>query len=166
MTIAYLALGSNLGDRLQNLREAARRLAARMSIVRVSDVFETKPWGVTDQPKFLNCALEAETELELLALLEFVKRVEREMGRAESVRYGPRLIDIDILMYGERILKNDVLEIPHPRMRERRFVLAPLAQIAPELRVPTSGETVSALLRKLPDNGDVEFYADWDDIAD
>lgn len=159
MARVYLALGSNLGERMENLRAAVTRLAPPVTVTRVSPVYETEPWGVTEQPRFLNLVLEGETELEPLALLAVVKRVERELGRVETIRYGPRLIDLDILLYDDLIFEHDELQIPHPRMHERRFVLVPLAEIAPQARHPRLKKSARELLAQLPANDDVQFFA-------
>jgi 2-amino-4-hydroxy-6-hydroxymethyldihydropteridine diphosphokinase len=159
MARIYLALGSNLGDRLTNLQRAVSLLQRRVRVLKVSDVYETEPWGVTDQPRFLNCALEGETTLTPPELLEYIKSFEQEMGRTASERYGPRVIDVDILLYDELIYLDERLEIPHPRMSERRFVLVPLAQLAPDTLHPVKKETMAALLARLPDEGDVRLYA-------
>lgn len=161
MARAYLALGSNLGDRLANLREAVTRLEKNVHVEKISAVYETEPWGVVEQPRFFNLVLAGETELGPMALLEFVKSVEREMGRVETVRYGPRVIDVDVLLYDEVIVENDVLEIPHARMHERRFVLVPLAEIAPDMQHPRLKKSARELLAQLPNAGDVHFFAAW-----
>lgn len=155
MANVYVALGTNLGDRQANLQTALDRLGAVVTIRMVSPVYETEPWGVTDQPKFLNMAVVGETALEPDALLAALKRIEGDMGRTETVRYGPRVIDLDILFYDDRVVHNAQLEIPHPRLAERRFVLAPLADIAPDFKHPVLGLSVRELLGRLPDEGDV-----------
>ena len=144
----FLALGTNLGERMQNLAEAIQRLGSGIQVERVSPIYETKPWGVSDQPDFLNMALRGRTILPPLPLLRFVKQVERDMGRRTVVRFGPRLIDIDILLYDELTLRSPNLVIPHPRMAERAFVLAPLADLAPDLTHPALEGTIGDLLQK------------------
>lgn len=161
MAAVYLALGSNLGDRLQNLRDAAARLRAEVFQARVSRVYETEPWGVTAQPRFLNMVLAGETGLDPHALLNFAKGIERAMGRMPTLRYGPRIIDIDILLYDDLLIKTGRLEVPHPRLGERRFVLVPLAEIAPELRHPISGVSMRELLERLPDEKDVRVFDEF-----
>lgn len=135
--IAYLGLGSNLGDREANLNAAVRRLAAPggVEVTRCSWVYETAPWGYGDQPPFLNCVLEVRTTLPPPDLLGLVKEVETELGRESTFQWGPRLIDIDILLYGDQTvsLASPDLEIPHPRLHQRAFVLAPLAELAGDL---------------------------------
>ena len=162
MARVYLALGSNLGKRLENLRDAVTRLRIRVRVEKISAVYETEPWGIVEQPRFLNLVLAGETALEPLALLEFVKKIERAMGRAETVRNGPRVIDIDILLYDIVRFKNEVLEIPHPRMHERRFVLVPLAEIAPDAHHPQLRKSARELLALLPEGDDVKWFARWE----
>ena len=137
MTRAYVALGSNLGDREASIRRAAELIGAlRLSLIR-----ETEPWGYADQPLFLNAVAELETELPPHALLDRLLAVERELGRTrEGPRYGPRVIDLDLVLYGDEELDEPGLTVPHPRLHERRFVLEPLAELAPEAIVPGRGE--------------------------
>jgi 2-amino-4-hydroxy-6-hydroxymethyldihydropteridine diphosphokinase len=129
----YLALGSNLGDRLGNLKEAIAALTPQMDVTARSSVYETPPWGYEDQPKFLNQVVKATTYLEPQPLLKHLKRLEIALGRQESFRNGPRLIDLDLLFYDDLILNSDALILPHPRLHERGFVLLPLMDIAPDL---------------------------------
>jgi 2-amino-4-hydroxy-6-hydroxymethyldihydropteridine diphosphokinase len=134
MTQAYLSLGSNLGDRLAYLVDAVRRLgAAHTRVTRVSSVYETAPWGKLDQPAFLNVAIAVETDLAPEDLLHHVAEVERSLGRVRHERWGPRTIDIDILLYGTISVHTADLEVPHQRMAERAFVLVPLLEIGPDL---------------------------------
>ena len=152
MTIVYLGLGSNLGDRRRNLEAALDALRAhpQIAVTAVSSFLETDPvGGPPGQGKFLNAAAKIETDLSPEALLEELKRVERALGRKPGPRWGPREIDLDILLYGDTILETGTLVIPHPRMRERRFVLEPLAEIAPAARDPATGRTVRELLEKV-----------------
>ena len=148
MKTVYLALGSNLGDREENLARAIAMLSEQdVPVLRVSSLYETEPQGLAGQPWFLNQVVETQTALFPRQLLARVKKIEREMGRKPSVRNGPRLIDIDILLYGQAILKTADLEIPHPRMLERRFVIEPLVELSPELLHPGNGRAMRDLLK-------------------
>jgi 2-amino-4-hydroxy-6-hydroxymethyldihydropteridine diphosphokinase len=142
----YLALGSNLGDRMSNLTSAVQHLSAKLTIKKLSSVYETEPVYVKEQPLYLNAALSAVTELEPSALFRFVKSIETDLGRQPSFRNAPRLIDIDILFYGDRIIETPELTVPHPGIAERAFVLVPLAEIAPKMVHPVTHEKVSELL--------------------
>ncbi len=143
--IVYLALGSNLGDRLANLKEAIASLTPQMDVKAKSQVYETPPWGYGDQPKFLNQVVRAKTYLEPEQLLKHLKRLEVALGRKESFPNGPRLIDIDILFYDDLVLNTSSLVIPHPRLQERAFVLLPLMDIDPELVHPVSKKSIREL---------------------
>jgi 2-amino-4-hydroxy-6-hydroxymethyldihydropteridine diphosphokinase len=137
MPTVYIALGSNIGDREGNLREAMRLLRERgVEITKVSSLYETEPVDYLEQPWFLNAVLEARTELVPLELLAQLRGIETVMGSKKLIRKGPRLIDLDILLYGEETIRTTELEVPHPRMLQRNFVLAPLAEIAPTLQHP------------------------------
>ncbi|MGD0200368.1 MAG: 2-amino-4-hydroxy-6-hydroxymethyldihydropteridine diphosphokinase [Bryobacteraceae bacterium] len=147
MRTVYLSLGSNLGDRQENLRQAIARLeAAGVRVSRRSSIYETKPRDAPNQPWFLNQVIEAETDLFPRQLLARVQKVELEMGRKRLRPKGPRTIDIDILLCGETIVRTKELELPHPRLAERRFVLEPLAELAPDLRHPLTRLTVRQML--------------------
>ena len=149
MPLAYVGLGSNLGDRRGLIREALKRLS-RIDGVRVlkrSRIIETDPVGNTEQPKFLNAVAEVETRLEPKPLLRRLRAVERELGRVRHERWGPRTIDLDLLLWGDRSMATPRLTLPHPRLAERRFVLAPLAELCPRRRVPGTGRTVHGLLK-------------------
>ncbi len=153
MVTLYLALGSNLGQRLANLQAAAGALAPQVQVLRASRVFQTPPWGFSDQPAFLNQVLEAQTELAPLDLLAHLKSVESNLGRQPTFRNGPRLIDLDILFYGDQVVDLPGLAIPHPRLAERAFVLVPLAELAPGLRHPILGASIGDLLRQVDRQG-------------
>ena len=142
----YLALGSNLGDRVQNLKAAVTALSPQMVVKAKSNVYETLPWGYEDQPRFLNMALKAETYLKPEPLLKHLKRLEIALGRKASFQNGPRLIDIDILLYDDLVLDTPALTIPHPHMHERGFVLLPLTDIAPDLIHPLTKKSVQEML--------------------
>ncbi len=145
--IVYLGLGSNLGDRERMLEGALAALdAAGVRVRRVSPVYETEPQDLREQGWFLNLVAEAETDLFPLQLLQVIGRIERQLGRKRSVAKGPRSIDIDILLYGSFVIDTPQLAVPHPRLAERRFVLAPLADLAPDLRHPVSRRTVREML--------------------
>ena len=153
--IVYLALGANLGDRSASLRTAVERLRDAVAVERLSSVYETEPAYLLDQPHFLNMALRGRTTLDPHALLAFLKQIEHDMGRAAGPRYGPRTIDLDILLYDSLALATAQLTIPHPRMVERSFVLAPLAEIAPELVPPGWNRSIGAVAEVVRGNGDV-----------
>lgn len=151
--IVYLSLGSNLGNRTANLRAAIAAMPPTINVLGESPTYETPPWGYTEQPAFLNLALKGETDLTPLELLVFLKSVETQVGRVASFRYGPRQIDLDILFYNSLVLETPRLFIPHPRLHERAFVLVPLADLAPDLRHPVFGKTISELLAKVNRSG-------------
>jgi len=147
----YLSLGSNLGDREANLRGAVERLAGRdVRVLRTSRIYETEPVDYRDQAWFLNQVVEAETALFPLQFLTRTARLERDLGRKRTVPKGPRTIDIDILFYASAVIETPKLEIPHPRIAERRFVLVPLAELAPDLRHPVTNRTVRQMLESAP----------------
>jgi 2-amino-4-hydroxy-6-hydroxymethyldihydropteridine diphosphokinase len=153
---AYLSLGSNLGDRAAHIESALARLAEEnVRIVKRSSFYETEPVEFLAQGWFLNIAVEAETELMPRQLLRVIRNIERELGRKRIVRSGPRTIDIDILLFGANIMNAADLEIPHPRMTERRFVLVPMAEIAPTLRHPVMRLTMAELLAATKDRSQV-----------
>ncbi len=153
MTLVHLALGGNLGDRMANLEAAIVALGRDLAIRERSPVYETDPKYITDQPRFLNMALSAETDLDALALLALLKGIERHLGRTSGERYGPRPIDLDIIFFGDEIVDLPELTVPHPRLAERAFVLRPLADIAPAKIHPGSGTSVAEMLQALDDDG-------------
>src|SRR6266545_6784474 len=142
----YLALGSNLGDRLANLKQAIAALPPQMEVKAKSSVYETPPWGYEDQPKFLNQVVKAKTYLDPEPLLKHLKRLEVALGRQASFPNGPRLIDMDILFYDELILNTPSLVIPHPRLHERGFILLPLMELNPDLIHPLSKKSVREMV--------------------
>lgn len=156
-TTVFLGLGSNLGDRAAMLQAAVDSIADLVDTMplRCSPVYETSPWGESGQPGFLNCVLEVVTTLHPQELFEQLKDIERALGRQPGPKNGPRIIDIDILLYGERIVDADNLCIPHPMMEQRNFVLIPLCDLAPALKHPVCGDTISDLALRCTDSGTV-----------
>jgi len=152
----YIALGSNLGNREEYLRAAVRGLSERqVDITGTASVYSTAPRDVLDQPRFLNTAIEADTTLSPQELLAACLDIEKNNNRVRSINKGPRTLDIDIIFYGTEIIRTPDLTIPHPRFALRRFVLAPLAEIAPNFVDPVSGKTIAELLAHCPDEGEV-----------
>lgn len=152
MTTAYLAIGSNLGERVDNLRRAVAMLAPEVTLLAASPLYETAPAYVVDQPRFVNGALKVATDLVPSDLLAKLKSIEQAVGRRPGLRYGPRVVDLDILFLGDTVLAEPDLEIPHPRLAERLFVLRPLADIAPGLVHPVLKRSVADLHAALPDD--------------
>lgn len=148
--LTYLSLGSNLGDRESHLREAIGRLHSVGQVQRVSSLYQTQPVEFTDQPWFLNCAISLETTSTPVQLMQQLLEIEKAMGRQRVQKKGPRIIDIDILLFGDEVVNTPEVTIPHPGMPYRRFVLEPLAEIAPEVRHPRLQKSVRDLLQELP----------------
>jgi 2-amino-4-hydroxy-6-hydroxymethyldihydropteridine diphosphokinase len=157
--LAYLSLGSNVGDRAANLNDAISRLAALGTVNAVSSFYETEPVEVTAQPWFLNCVVALDTEKMPKQLLAGILDIEQRMGRRRVQKKGPRTIDIDILLFGNSIVDTAALTIPHPSMHERRFVLEPMAEIAPEVRHPVFKRTVREMRDALPAGQSVKKIA-------
>ena len=152
MNIAYLLIGGNMGDRMANLQAARDAIARQCGAVKgISNIFETAAWGLEAQPPFLNQALEVHTQLAPIHLLYCLLQVEKALGRERGEKWGPRLIDIDILLYNEDVIIEQGLTIPHPQMHLRRFVLAPLAQLAPHKTHPLLQQNIQQLLQQCPD---------------
>jgi GTP cyclohydrolase IV len=164
MATAYLGLGSNLGDRKQNLARALELLSKHMVVEQVSSIYETEPVGYQKQPLFLNAVCRISTELKPRQLLRLAKKIEAKLGRMPSFPNAPRTIDIDILFYGDEVFSSKELIIPHPRLAERAFMLVPLAEIVPDLVHPGSGKTIKQLLADLGHVTGVRQWADAEEI--
>jgi 2-amino-4-hydroxy-6-hydroxymethyldihydropteridine diphosphokinase len=159
MNIAYLLTGGNLGDRAQNLHQAEQLLNKQCgTVIKKSSLYETAAWGNSNQPAFLNQALALETTLNAKQLIRKILKIEKIMGRVREEKYGPRLIDIDILLFNSEIINISFLKIPHPEMQNRRFVLMPLHEIAPAIIHPLSHKSISELLTECKDELDVKKY--------
>ena len=161
MTTAYLGLGSNMGDREMFLRQAVALLAAESDITvkKVSSIYETEPVGFTDQGAFLNAVAIVETELSAVELLSKCLAVEQRLQRVRDVRWGPRTIDIDILLFGEQVIDDPKLIVPHPRLGERLFVLVPLHEVAPDITF--GGKTVADHIAQLTGRDGINWYRTW-----
>ncbi|NLJ08616.1 MAG: 2-amino-4-hydroxy-6-hydroxymethyldihydropteridine diphosphokinase [Sphingobacteriales bacterium] len=156
---AILSLGSNLGDRLMNLHTAMKLLTADTGELTInSSVYETEPWGLKEQPDFLNMVVGIETELSPQQLLSEIKYIEDELLREKSIRWGSRSIDIDILFFNDLVINSDILTIPHPEIANRRFVLVPLAEIFPDLIHPVLKKPVNSLLVNCSDPSEVKLF--------
>lgn len=150
MHTVFLALGANFGDKKKHIEDAIRLLQEKIVNIEVAKLYETKPWGFTDQDYFLNTAVKGKTDLSPEALLPFLKSIEQKVGRVQRFRWGPREIDIDIIFYDDTVFQNDGLEIPHPRAHERDFVLQPIVDLDPDIIHPTYKKTVKELLSLIP----------------
>ncbi|WP_149241020.1 2-amino-4-hydroxy-6-hydroxymethyldihydropteridine diphosphokinase [Dyadobacter sp. 32] len=158
--VLYLLLGANLGDRMQSFRSAKDLIEARVGcVILSSSVYETAPWGVLDQPSFLNQVLAVETVLAPLDILSCILSIEKELGRVRLERWAARMIDIDMLYYDDLVLDVSHLTIPHPRLQDRRFTLAPLAEISPEFCHPLLKRTNQQLLSDCPDDSSVFIFS-------
>jgi len=158
--MVYFSLGSNLGDREANLREAIAALAdEHVRVAKVSSFYETEPVDLREQPWFLNCVVEGETEAPAPELLRELRQIEARMGSRKLVPKGPRLIDIDILLYGDHTIDTPELQVPHPRMHLRKFVLVPLAEIAPKLKHPSWAATAAEMLARTTDQSQVRRWS-------
>lgn len=143
----YLALGSNIGDRARNLQQALEKMPPSVEVIEQSPIYETPPWGVLDQPWFLNQVFRGATELSPRALLDYIKEIEVDMGRSEGKRYGPRIIDIDIIFYNHLVYDGPGLQIPHSRLEGRAFVLLPMSKIAPDFIHPVLKRSILEMLQ-------------------
>lgn len=150
---AYLLLGGNLGDREANLKKAIELLNDKIGkVIAISSLYETAAWGKTDQPAFLNQAVGVETNLSAIAVLDLALSIEQELGRVRKDKWGERLIDIDLILFGDQIIDiPDKLQVPHPHMQNRKFVMEPLTEIAPEVIHPVLGETILSICRNIDD---------------
>ncbi len=162
----FLGLGSNVGDRADYLRQALTAIGGleKSRIQVMSSIYETEPWGKKDQAHFLNQVVEVETQLDPHELLRTCKKIEKKCDRRHGMAWGPRTMDIDLLCYGDQIIQDDTLQIPHPRLMERRFALIPLDEIAPNLSIPGSGMTVREALEACPDTGSVTLFQKKEDV--
>jgi 2-amino-4-hydroxy-6-hydroxymethyldihydropteridine diphosphokinase len=157
--LIYLSIGSNLGDRAANLRQAIKALPeSGVRVVRCSSFYETEPVDFLEQPWFLNCVVEAETSLEPARLLEELQGIERNLGSRKLIPRGPRILDLDVLFYGADVIRSAGMEIPHARLAQRRFVLVPLAELAPELPHPILRKTAAELLAESDDRSAVRIW--------
>lgn len=158
MAKVYLCLGSNVGNKLNNIKKAINHIKKNLKIIKISPVYKTEPMGYKKQEWFLNCVVEAETDKKPLALLNFLKSIEKKLKRKKTFRYGPRTIDIDIIFYDDKIIKSKKLIIPHPRMHSRLFVLEPVSKINPNFIHPKYKKTIIELKNKLKNKSAVELY--------
>ena len=153
MISVYIGLGTNIEDRLLNLGTALTTISRSMKISNHSSIYETPPWGYTDQPNFLNMVIEVNTDTPPQSLLDHLKQIEKQLGRQKTFRYGPRVIDLDILFYGKEIIETKQLQIPHPKIQERAFVLVPLNEIAQDFVHPVLNKTIYELMKVIDHSG-------------
>ncbi len=150
--IVHIGIGSNLGERADNCQKAIELLRGKAIIIRkISSLYETEPWGIEEQPKFINLAIEVETTLSPHALLSILKDIENKIGRVKTLKWGPRTIDLDILFYGDEIINLDDIQIPHKLLHQRDFVLLPLIEIAPDKIHPVLKKTIKQLMEEFKD---------------
>ena len=155
----YIGLGSNLGDRLANIRKAIELMKEEgIEIMKESSIYETEPVGYKEQGWFLNSVVKARTQFSPQGLWKRLEKIEKLMGREREIKWGPRIIDLDILFYGNKVLNGKQLQIPHPELHKRRFVLLPLKEIAPELVHPVLNKTIGEILGELKDNSEVRLF--------
>lgn len=158
MTVAYVALGGNQGDRLAHLERAVSEMAKSVTVTALSKIYETEPLGFADQPWFLNAVVAVDTELSARALLAILQEIELKLGKATPFLNGPRTLDLDMLLYGDEVIDGPTLVVPHPRMHERAFVLRPLADVAGHVVHPTIGKAIRELLIELDDQAKVRAW--------
>lgn len=157
MNNVFIIIGGNLGNRLQNLKKAASLIEQKAGVIKkLSALYETEPWGTKEQPHYYNQVLELLTPLEADSLMQIFLQIEQQMGRVRTAKYNARTIDIDILFFNNEVINTGLLTVPHPRLHQRRFVLQPLAEIAPELVHPVLEQTVTELLRNTKDDTGVK----------
>ena len=160
MAKVYLSIGSNVGNKLINMKKAITSIKKNLRVTKISPIYKTEPVGYKKQDWFLNCAVEAETDMEPFKLLSFLKSIEKRLKRKKVFRYGPRTMDIDIIFYGDKILKSGKLVIPHPRMHRRLFVLEPLSRISPNFVHPEYKKTIEELKNKLKSKKEVRLHSE------
>lgn len=160
MAIAYIGLGSNLNHKMGNLNKAVELIEKnfKIKVLKSSSVYQTEPVGVKDQPFFLNMVLKVETEISPFELLDFLQDIEKKMGRKREMKWGPRNIDLDLLLYEDQVINTSELTLPHPQMHLRKFVLIPLAEIAKDKIHPLKQQTISELLKNLKEDSKVELF--------